>query len=65
MQHEAAKSPRSEALASAVATLSNYTDVDRVILGGYLPQLFDRLEPYVQRLIDSRAGVAAVSVTNA
>ncbi|OZE22872.1 ROK family protein [Rhodococcus sp. 05-2254-6] len=44
-----------EALASAVGTMSNYTDVDVVVLGGILPALFPWLEPYLNGLIRSRS----------
>ncbi|OZC61886.1 hypothetical protein CH306_18260 [Rhodococcus sp. 15-725-2-2b] len=44
-----------KALASAVGTMSNYTDVDVIVLGGVLPALLPWLEPYVNDLIRSRS----------
>ncbi|MFG6502285.1 ROK family protein [Microbacterium sp. P05] len=46
-----------QALAAAVATMSNYTDVDSVVLGGDLARLYPWLKPRVSELLSSRASV--------
>ncbi|MDN4489586.1 ROK family protein [Demequina sp. SYSU T00068] len=43
------------ALAAAIGTMSNYTDLDLVVLGGFLPRLEPWLRPPVQQLIETRA----------
>ncbi|WP_432534419.1 ROK family protein [Kineococcus arenarius] len=43
------------ALAAAIGTMSNYTDLDLVVLGGTLPRLYPWLQPHVDRLVRSRA----------
>ncbi|WP_307864426.1 ROK family transcriptional regulator [Arthrobacter sp. PvP023] len=43
------------ALAGAIATMSNFTDLDLVVLGGTLPRLYQWLEPHVDALISARA----------
>ncbi|MFK4639439.1 ROK family transcriptional regulator [Paenarthrobacter histidinolovorans] len=45
------------ALAGAIATMSNFTDLDLVVLGGTLPRLYPWLEPHVLDLISARAQI--------
>ncbi len=43
------------ALTTAIGTMSNYTDIDIVVLGGILPPLFPWLEPHLTELLSTRA----------
>lgn len=43
------------ALAAAIGTMSNYTDLDLVVLGGFLPRFDPWLRPAVEELIATRA----------
>ncbi|MDN4474694.1 ROK family protein [Demequina sp. SYSU T00192] len=52
---EAALETAASALAAAIGTMSNYTDLDLVVLGGFLPRLEPWLRPAVERLIETRA----------
>lgn len=43
------------ALSTAIGTMSNYTDVDLVVLGGFLPPLLPWLEPHLTSLLGARS----------